>query len=192
MRFRYNENAYFLKNALECTGSKTFENHRIASCDKSWSQCACYKHTLPAIFSVIVLILLGFRQSTLIRYVCIFVWTTFKSVFDENANAKRMSVSGRPRRIEMHAFENENALVCTGFKSMRLDINYDIACYKLCEALWQRGGKRKESLQLRLWNLNSISNPCGSLSTELSYFCHSVQSGNERECKQTLKSTCQG
>ena len=29
---------------------------------------------------------------------------------------------------------------------------------KLSGALWGRGGKRKESLQLRLWTLNSISN----------------------------------
>ena len=29
---------------------------------------------------------------------------------------------------------------------------------KLSGALWRRGGERKESLQLRLWNLNSISN----------------------------------
>ena len=29
--------------------------------------------------------------------------------------------------------------------------------------------------------------PCGSPSTELSDFCQSARSGNERECKQTLK-----
>ena len=34
--------------------------------------------------------------------------------------------------------------------------------------------------------------PCGSLSAELSDFCQSAQSGNKRECKQTLKNTCQG
>ena len=51
---------------------------------------------------------------------------------------------------------------------------------KLARTLWRRGGKRKESLQLRLWNLNST---CGSPSTELSYFRQSARSGNERECK---------
>ena len=51
---------------------------------------------------------------------------------------------------------------------------------KISGALWRRGGKRKESLQLRLWNLNST---CGSPSTELSYFRQSARSGNERECK---------
>ena len=33
--------------------------------------------------------------------------------------------------------------------------------------------------------------PCGSPSTELSDFHQSARSGNERECKQTLKITCQ-
>ena len=51
---------------------------------------------------------------------------------------------------------------------------------KISGALWRRGGKRKESLQLRLWNLNSS---CGSSSTELSDFRQSARSGNERECK---------
>ena len=51
---------------------------------------------------------------------------------------------------------------------------------KLAGTLWRRGGKRKESLQLRLWNLNST---CGSPSTELSDFRQSTRSGNERECK---------
>ena len=78
-----------------------------------------------------------------------------RCVFDENANAKRISVSGRPRRTEMHAFSNENALVRMGFKSMRLDINYDIACEQALRAIWQRGGKRRESLRLRLWE-NSL------------------------------------
>ena len=34
--------------------------------------------------------------------------------------------------------------------------------------------------------------PCGSPSTELSDFRQSARSGNERECKQTSKNTCQG
>ena len=33
---------------------------------------------------------------------------------------------------------------------------------------------------------------CGSPLTELSDFRKSVRSGNERNCKQTLKNTCQG
>ena len=62
---------------------------------------------------------------------------------------------------------------------------------KLSGALWRRGGKRKESLQLRLWKLNSTS-PCGCPSTELSDFRQSARSGNKRACKQALKNTCQG
>ena len=34
--------------------------------------------------------------------------------------------------------------------------------------------------------------PCGSPSTELSDFHQSEQSGNERECTQTLKNMCEG
>ena len=37
-------------------------------------------------------------------------WSTFKSVFDENA--QRFGVDGRPKRLEMRS--NENALVWTG------------------------------------------------------------------------------
>ena len=62
---------------------------------------------------------------------------------------------------------------------------------KLSGALWQRVGKRRAS--------NYVSGirilppiPCGPLSTGLSDFRQSARSGNERECKQTLKNTCQG
>ena len=30
-----------------------------------------------------------------------------------------------------------------------------VACEQAVRALWRRGGKRKETLELRLWNLNS-------------------------------------
>ena len=69
-----------------------------------------------------------------------------RCVFDENANAKRISVSGRPRRIEMHAFSNENALMCTGFKSMSLDINYDIACEQVPRGALAAGREEKGEL----------------------------------------------
>ena len=55
---------------------------------------------------------------------------------------------------------------------------------KLSSALLRRGEKRNESLQLRLWNLNSRPKfPNGSPSTELSDFCKSAQSGNKCEKK---------
>ena len=38
-----------------------------------------------------------------------------RCVFDENA--QRFSVDRRPKRIEMYAFSNENALVWTGSKT---------------------------------------------------------------------------
>ena len=61
---------------------------------------------------------------------------------------------------------------------------------KLSGALWQCGEKRKETIFLLLGELATMSLefefylqfPCGSLSTELW-----AQSGNQRECKQTLK-----
>ena len=49
---------------------------------------------------------------------------------------------------------------------------------KLSRALWQRGGKRKERLQLRLWNLNFASNfpvaPC-QLSCQISANQHEAE-----------------
>ena len=40
-------------------------------------------------------------------------------VFDENAQC--ISVDARPKRIEMYAFSNENALVSTGPQSRELE-----------------------------------------------------------------------
>ena len=59
-------------------------------------------------------------------------------------------------------------------------------------AVWLWGGKRKENLQLRLWNLNSTSNSPVAPVDRTVRFRQSARSGNERECKQTLKNTCQG
>ena len=65
------------------------------------------------------------RPSTLIRYVCISVLIHLVSkafsnrcVFDENA--QRISADGRPKRVELYAFSNENALVCSGPKATLL------------------------------------------------------------------------
>ena len=59
--------------------------------------------------------------------------------------------------------------------------------------LWMRGRKRKESLQLRLWNLNYTSN-----SPVAAHLLSCQISANQRKaemsmnaCKQTLKNTCQ-
>ena len=42
-----------------------------------------------------------------------------RRVFDENA--QRISVDARPKRIEMYAFSNKNALVSTGPQSRELE-----------------------------------------------------------------------
>ena len=55
------------------------------------------------------------RPSTLIRYVCVFLLIHFQERFQIDAfSMKTLSVLGmdrRPKRIEMYAFSNENALV---------------------------------------------------------------------------------
>ena len=63
-------------------------------------------------------ILMRFRQSTLIRYVSMrFRFDppsrafSNRCVFDDNA--QRISVDGKPKRIEVYAFQNENALFWT-------------------------------------------------------------------------------
>ena len=52
----------------------------------------------------------------------------------------------------------------------------------------QQGGKRKVSLQIRLWNLNfHLQCPGGSPSIELSGFIQSARRGNERECIRNIE-----
>ena len=75
---------------------------------------------------VIVFKRIRFRVSTLIRYVCVFICIHFQQRFQIDAFSvntlsvfERISVDGRPKRIEMYAayqyaFSNENALVWTG------------------------------------------------------------------------------
>ena len=68
-----------------------------------------------------------------------------------------------------------------------------VTANKLSVALWGRGGKGKESLQLRLPEFEFyLQFACGSPSTELSDFRQSARGGIERDCKQTLKNKCQG
>ena len=70
---------------------------------------------------VIVFKSIRFRVSTLIRYVCVFICIHFQQRFQIDAFSvntlsvfERISVDGRPKRIEMYAFSNENVLVWTG------------------------------------------------------------------------------
>ena len=62
-----------------------------------------------------------FQMSTLIRYVCVSICIHFQQRFQIDAFSvntlsvfKRISVDGRPKRINLYAFSNENALVWTG------------------------------------------------------------------------------
>ena len=55
------------------------------------------------------------------------------------------------------------------------------------------GGGRRRACYYVSWNFEfHLQFPRGSPSTELSDFHQSALSENERECKQTLKNTCQG
>ena len=76
---------------------------------------------------VIVFKSIRFRVSTLIRYVCVFICIHFQQRFQIDAFSvntlsvfERISVDGRPKRIEMYAFSNENALVWTGSKTIKI------------------------------------------------------------------------
>ena len=79
---------------------------------------------------VIVFKSIRFRMSTLIRYVCVFICIHFQQRFQIDAFSvntlsvfERISVDGRPKRIEMYAFSNENALVWTGSKIQAIKRN---------------------------------------------------------------------
>ena len=61
--------------------------------------------------------------------------------------------------------------IITDINTQEKDANKRIAWSKLSGALWRRVGKKKESLQLRLWDLNSTSNSpvaSGRLSCQIS------------------------
>ena len=67
-----------------------------------------------------------FQVSTLIRYVCVCICIHFQQRFQIDAFSvntlsvfERISVDGRPKRINLYAFSNENALVWTGPKAAK-------------------------------------------------------------------------
>ena len=78
---------------------------------------------LGTMADVIVFKSVSFQVSTLIQYVCVSICIHFQQRFQISAFSlntlsvfERISVDGRPKRIEMYAFSNENALVWTGPK----------------------------------------------------------------------------
>ena len=101
------------------------KRYRIARCDVSWTLCACYKRTRSCDIFGHPFHSIRLRPSTLIRYVCISVLIHLVSkafsnrcVFDENS--QHISADGRPKRVELYAFSNENALVCAEPKATLL------------------------------------------------------------------------
>ena len=70
---------------------------------------------LRTMADVIVFKSIRFQVFTLIRYVYVSICIHFQQRFQIDAFSvnTRVSVDGRPKRIEMYAFSNENALVWT-------------------------------------------------------------------------------
>ena len=101
------------------------KRYRIARCDVSWTLCACYKRTRLRYFLSSFSLDTSSTVYTIIRYVCISVLIHLVSkafsnrcVFDENS--QHISADGRPKRVELYAFSNENALVCAEPKATLL------------------------------------------------------------------------
>ena len=68
-----------------------------------------------------------------------------------------------------------------------------VACEQAPQGALVEGGEKEGELATMSLELEfHLQFPCGILSTGLSNFCQSVWSGNEHECKQTLKNMCQG
>ena len=76
----------------------------------------------------------------------------------------------------------------TKCKSNNVELVCEQALRGALAAWWEKEGElATTSLEFEF----HLQFPCCSLSTELSDFRQSARSGNERECKQTLKNTCQ-
>ena len=69
--------------------------------------------------------------------------------------------------------------------------NKDVACEQALQGALAVGREKEGDLETTSMEFE-FQFPYGSPSTEPSDFCQSARSGNERECKQTLKNTCQG
>ena len=64
---------------------------------------------------------------------------------------------------------------------------------KLSGVLWRRGGKRKESLQLRLWNLNSTSNcPVAPRGLNSQIFANQREAETSANVNKHCKTRCKG
>ena len=64
---------------------------------------------------------------------------------------------------------------------------------KLSGVFWRRGGKRKESLQLRLWNLNSTSNcPVAPRRLSCQIFANQREAETSANVNKHCKTRCKG
>ena len=78
-------------------------------------------------------------------------------------------------------------------KNVKGSMNSALACEQASRGALAAGREKEgelatTSLEFKFY----LQFPCGLPSTKLSDFRQSVRSGNEHECKQTLKGTCQG
>ena len=99
---------------------------------------------------------------------------------------------GTPTWPPFHCFGKPLAGCCEKLSILNLT-QRDTACEQallgaLAAGREKQGGLATTSLEFEFL----LQFPCGSPSTELSDFLQSVRSGNERECKQTLKTRVKG
>ena len=78
------------------------------------------------------------------------------------------------------------------YRVRRCQIVVLVACKQALQGALAAGREKEGELATMSLEFEfHLQFPHSSPSTELSDFHHSVQSGNEHECKQTLKNTCQ-
>ena len=99
--------------------------------------------------TAITFILMRFPRSTLEYDMYAFLfWSTFKSIFI----AQGISMDGRPKRIKMYAFSNENALVWIRPKSAA----YDQKLRKLLTGKWSFFYSRDTALEISIAEFGHI------------------------------------
>ena len=119
-------------DAFSNVHTKTFENDSSTRFNAIWNLCACPSmpgYNSRGTYDVIVFILMRFRPSTLIRYVSVrFRFDPPSRAFSNrcvfNENAQPISVDGKPKRIEVHAFSKRKRSI--------LDTVLFISLYKRC------------------------------------------------------------
>ena len=91
-----NSRSQYRFDAFSTIHTKRFENGRIARCNVIWNLCACPSmlgYNPRGTYDVIIFILMLFRPSTSIRYVCVCVLIHFQEHFQIHAfSMKTLSV----------------------------------------------------------------------------------------------------